>query len=215
MSDTSTAPPDAGVAPATTPTPVEPTTTPTQGATDPLASPGNLIADPPPAEPVVEAPVEPGPVEYKDLKLPEGIAADDASLGAFTAEAAKLGITQDKAEALLASVAPELVKQLTEPYRIWNDTQRQWQAEIKADPEFGGEKLAGHLTTISRVIDNPALTDPGFRDAVNATGAGNNPAIIRTLARWAALLSEGTHVAGAPAPQPKTVAQRLYPSMNS
>jgi len=46
------------------------------------------------------------------------------------------------------------------------------------------------------VLDNPELSDPKFREALVFTGAGNHPAIVRTLYRWARSLSEGGAVIG-------------------
>ena len=178
---------------------------------------GNILADAAPETPVVEAPAEPvkaEPVatEYKDIKVPEGIAADDPALTEFAAQAAKMGISQENAEALLAQVGPKIAEQLAQPYKVWNDTQAAWQGEIKADATFGGDKLAPTTQAIARLLDNPAFCDPKLREALVFTGAGNNPAVFRTFAKIAAILTEGQHVSGSPAVQTNTLSS-WYPSM--
>lgn len=96
----------------------------------------------------------------------------------------------------------------------WNKQQEAWQAEVKSDTNIGGDKLAGVLQTFSKVADDATLSDPKFREALAMTGAGNHPAVVRTLARWAQALSEGGPVRGGPAVNgsraPETLGQAIY-----
>lgn len=198
------------------------TVTTTEAAAPVEAAPlGNVLADAAPAAPETtqteaapaapEAPAEVAPVEYKDMKLPEGIAADDPLVAIGAEELSKLGIPQDKAEALLATVAPKLAEQLAAPYKAWNTMQQEWQGKIKADPDFGGDKLNGTLVGIAKVIDQFGGND--LRQALVATGAGNNPTIFRAFAQIAAHFTEGTPVSGAAASTRDALAA-MYPSMS-
>lgn len=177
---------------------------------------GNVLADAAPATdtpaaaPTEQAPADAGPVEYKDFKLPEGIKADDAFVKLGTEELGKLGLPQDKAEALVAAVAPQIAEQLAAPYKAWEKTQAEWQGQIKADPDYGGDKLNTTLVGIAKVIDQ--FGGNTLRDALVATGAGNNPAIFRAFAAIASHLTEGTHVSGN-VPQTRDVLADMYPSM--
>lgn len=73
-------------------------------------------------------------------------------------------------------------------------------------------------------MDNPQLTDPKFREALEFTGIGSHPAAVRTLYKWAQALTEGTAVAaggvppgvGAKGPdeaEARSAASRLYPNL--
>lgn len=223
MSETSAAPPGEAPAPLLS---SAPGTDPTQGQAEgapatPADEPASLLADAKAegetalaAEPEKPAePAAPAKVEYADLKVPEGIAADSASIKTFADTAQELGVPQAQAEALLAAVAPQIAEQLAAPLKQWNDTQREWQGQIKADKDFGGDRLPQTLATMARLLDNQALTDPGMRDALRVTGMGNNPAFFRSFARYATALTEGSHVGGAPPAAPKrTAAETLYPN---
>ena len=113
------------------------------------------------------------------------------------------------------------------PYQAWRDTQQQWIKEVKADP-FLGPRLSQVQNTISRGIDqiarqNPKLAD-NFRQAMDYTGAGNNPHFIRMLYEMASTMTEGGHVAGkGPSPagqrreggQLPSAAQAMYPNLPS
>lgn len=126
---------------------------------------------------------------------------------------------QKRAQALVDLYAKSLNAALKSQMDSWHKQQGDWQREIQADAELGGSKLDGVKQTVSKVLDNPALSDPNFREALVFTGAGNNPAVVRTLYRWARALSEGGAVTGMPAERNRdgsingerpTAAQALY-----
>lgn len=109
------------------------------------------------------------------------------------------------------------------------DMRADWRQQIERDPQLGG-KLEQVKTTIGRMKD--ALVGPlnsperkAFDDAMNLTGAGDHPAIVRAWYKAAEAFSEGQHVTGgspsihgqsAPgaAVQP-TAAQAMYPNLPS
>jgi hypothetical protein len=105
---------------------------------------------------------------------------------------------------------------------VWQETQEQWVKEVKADPELG-PRLNEVKTTISRAIDglnNPKLARD-FREAMDFTGAGNNPAFIRAFYKLAQMVTEGGHVAGGGpsaagqkrAGEMPSAAQAMYPNL--
>jgi hypothetical protein len=144
-----------------------------------------------PAAAPAPVPGSPPPALAPDqITLPEGFERDDASLGKFT-EIMNAELTpQDRANQLIALQA-EVMKGVSErANQAFIDMQQQWQDEIRADPALGGEKL-----------------DP-------ATGAGNNPHMIRFLHGLADKQAEGKPTpGGTPTPAPQAMEQRFYPSM--
>lgn len=178
-----------------------------------------LAAEKPVEEKAAVDPVKPepaGPVEYTDFKLPDGVAGDSDMFKAFSETGKTLGLKQADAEALVAAVAPELAKQMAAPLEAWQAQRTAWTKEIQNDPIYGGNKLDSHSVAIGRLFDNKDLVDPGMREALRLTGADNNPAIYRTFARLAAVLTEGSHVDGKPAVTPsRSAAQTLYPNQGA
>lgn len=147
-----------------------------------------------------------------DIKLPEGVTRSDGLVDAFLASAVELQIPKDQVQALLDKVAPAVNEKLAAPYKAWNDLKDRWAGEVKADPEFGGANLVQSMTMVRDVLKQHG--DPDVMAALDITGAGDHPAIVRTLYRMAKLLSEGGQVAGAPASaqqQPSGI-QKMYPS---
>jgi hypothetical protein len=111
--------------------------------------------------------------------------------------------------------AETLKKAIVQPYDYWRDTQKAWQAEVKADKEIGGANLQKNLSSVAKLIDSLGAKEAqDFRQALNFTGAGNNPAVIKALVKLAQAQTEPGLISGSPPPAPqKTAAQKLYPEM--
>lgn len=183
----------------------------------------NLVADPleepeidePVVEPEVKEEPEPEPaakIEYTDFTLPKGVELSAEDLDAFKAEAAELGLDQGAAQKLIDRHVKAVQAQGQQMTELWADTQKKWQDEVKADPEIGGAKLPEVRTTIGKALAEYGA--PGLKKALIITGAGNHPAMIKTLYNMARALTEGGHVAGNPPKakaKPDSLAAALYP----
>lgn len=137
----------------------------------------------------------------------------------------ELGLSNDQAQKLVEFYAQESQKDFEATMKLARDQNEEWQKQVKADPEIGG-KLDQVKTTISKAIDG--LGDPklakDFREAMDFTGAGNNPAFIRAFWKLAQKVTEGSAVSGggpsekgqqAPGQQPKSMAKAMYPNLPS
>jgi len=139
----------------------------------------------------LKAAEKPAPVEYKEFKLPEGVKFDEKKIAEFKTFAASKNLSQEDAQGLVDMHAAQLQAAAKAPYDLWNETQTKWRAEINADPVIGGANLAPAMIEVGRLIDH--LKVPGLREAMNFTGAGNNPAIVRAFVEASKLLpKEGT-----------------------
>ena len=151
-------------------------------------APTSLLGEaPPPAEPGYDA---------GNLSLPDGFKAEGEGFDAFSALMKTSGATQKTAQQLVDLYGKSITAALKSQMDDWHKQQGDWQREVQADAELGGSKLDVVRQTVSKVLDNPELSDPKFREALVFTGAGNHPAVIRTLYRWAKSLSEGGAVIG-------------------
>lgn len=138
---------------------------------------------------------------------------DDPLFTDFTNMAKETGLSGPVAQKLIDLAAKQSAAASQKLLAQWDKQQADWQAEVKADKEFGGDKLAGTLQTFAKVANDPSLSDPAFREALAFTGAGNHPAIVKTLVRWAKALTEGGPVSGTPAntrSQPATIGEAFY-----
>ena len=174
--------------------------------------PGKTAADgdKPAAEKPGDAPA------YEDFKLPEGVTLDKAGLDAFTSIAKEVGVPQEKAQALLDLYTAKMTDALAGA-KAAGDAATQarnagWQAQVKADPEVGGANLTANLSIAAKVIDQ--FGGAALRKALNETGAGNNPDIVRAFIRVGKMLSEPTFTRGQPVTAAKGLAESLYPSLS-
>lgn len=156
------------------------------------------------------------PIEYKDFTLPEGVKVDDTLMADFKSKAAESRLSQEKAQQLFDMHVQQMQAVANEPYKLWHDTQRKWQQEIKADAEIGGlnfeSKTTPALAEFVRVFGGDDAGQKSLRDAMAFTGAGNHPAIVKAIARAGAILMEGKTLSeGKPAPRPSNPADTLYP----
>lgn len=160
------------------------------------------------AEKPAEKTAEAEPVFTADkLVLPEGFEPDKTVLENF----GKIveGLPHKTAQAL-ADLYAQSVKDVEQKnLDAWKDTRGRWEAEARGwnDDEVKNAKfytsdktisgLDAMVLTVKKVLDNPQLTDPKFKEALEFSGLGSNPATIRTLYRWASQLVEGGPTAGA------------------
>lgn len=163
-------------------------------AADPSAA--APIADP--AKPA-EEPAKPGEVApldlaaYADLKLPEGLVADEALFGEFKSLAAEAGIPPEAATKLLPFAEKLATAQLTRFQEAataeFSKQQGDWVTELKSMPEFQGEALERNTAFLGRLMDE--FGSPEARAYLDSTGAGNNPAIVKMLLSMGQALVEG------------------------
>ena len=163
------------------------------------------VTDPPAAEtPATETKPEEAKTEavpefkFEALKLPEGLSVPDEAKSAFSEIVTKNKIPTEVAQSMMDLYAQQAQTAAAAQAKVWQDMNTAWQAEVKADKDIGGDKLPATLQRIAKVFDDPTLGVPGIREAMNLTGAGNNPAIVKLLANLAKVATEGGHIAGSP-----------------
>jgi hypothetical protein len=162
------------------------------------------------------------PVEYAQFTVPDGYELDADVAKEASGIFKTMGLNQAQAQQLVDFYTAKTTESANEPYEAWNAMQEKWVKEVKADPQIG-PRLNEVKTTISRAIDG--LNDPKlareFREAMDYTGAGNNPAFIRAFWKLAQMVTEGGHVAGSgPSPQGQkragevpSAARAMYPNL--
>jgi len=162
------------------------------------------------------------PETYATFTVPEGYTLDEAVSKEASAIFKAMNLPQAAAQQLVDFYTAKTTESANQPYQAWNDMQEQWVKEVKNDPQMG-PRLNEIKTTISRAIDG--LGDPklaqSFREAMDFTGAGNNPAFIKAFWKLAEKITEGGHISGnGPSPQGQrrqgetpSAARAMYPNL--
>lgn len=158
-------------------------------------------------------------IDLTKLTAPEGIQLKPEAVKELADVLVDAKLTpQERAQKLIDAHGAALKEAVEANFNAWRDLQKTWQAEIKADKEIGGDKYNASRAAITNAVTQIMGKDADATfEAFKATGAGNNPLIVRLMARIGNLLAEGTHVSGdAPgAAKTKSFAQRvaaMYPS---
>lgn len=170
-------------------------------------------------------PIEGAPEKYTDFKLPQGLTLEPKVLEEATTVFKGLNLSQDQAQSLVDFHAKQLQSATEAPFKAVTDLKQVWEGSLKStygkDIEPGGKVI----TSISRMIDSlPPVMASGFREAMDLTLAGSNPAFVAAFYELSQRLSEGKSVKGngpspggqkSPDAAPKSVAQAMYPHLKS
>ncbi len=170
-------------------------------------------------KPAEVAPAELPKIDYfadeGGVKLPDTLKMDDAQRGELATALDAFRVDPTKGAQAIIDQGVKAITQYTEQYRsdqwaVWNNTQTDWQNQVKADPILGG---AGHDTAMIAVGQGrnklASTHKPGseeftkdladFNEMARITGVGNHPTFLRMLHRAGKLFAE----AAPPPPDPR------------
>lgn len=205
--------PEATTEPVTPSTILETTLT-----TEPAAEPAkSLVNEETPKDDLTTVPAE--VITLENITLPEGITIDEPVMGSFLEIMNNAELTAQERVQKLVDLQSEVQRAAAEePGKVWEETQDGWRREAEAHPVIGGNKLAGTLQGVSKLIESyggDATEQKALRQVMDFTGAGNNPHVIAFLSRVAGkLVVEGGPVIGSPTSEASgaSLAQRMFPN---
>ena len=197
--------------PSPDPTPAPSMPTPGAPASAAAAQPSGASTVPAASAPSVLGADTPEPAPtYGDFKLPEGAVIDGESVKTASTLFADSGLSQEQAQKFIDLAVSREQAAAQKGVQAFVDLQTKWVSEIKADPDIGGDKFQASIASAARAIDRLAI--PGLREALDLTGAGNNPAIVKAFARIGQMISEDRFRPGngAPLAAAKSPAEVIY-----
>jgi len=178
-------------------------------------------------EPAAPAVVPPAVAEtYKPFTVPEGFTLNKEAVDAAVPVFKELGLTQDQAQKLVDLQVKREVEVSKAGQGDYASMREGWRKDVLADTNLsaGGKVKPEVLQTIGRAIDgigDPKLAGE-FRQVMDTTGVGDNPAFVRTLFKMASQLTEGRPVAAGgpsvhgqtpPGAKPTSIANAMYPNL--
>lgn len=119
--------------------------------------------------------------EKYEFKFPEGMTVSEATLSKFSTTAKEMGLSQDGAQKLMDLAMENATNQIKESVAQWDETRMKWVEELKADKEFGGDKLPETITRAKRTLG--AFSTPGLLEFLETSGFGDNAELIKLFAR--------------------------------
>ena len=161
-----------------------------------------------------EKPSEAGPSDggapdrYESFKDSEGREFTQENVGAFADVARELGLSQEKAQKIFASMAP--LAQRTVQSNVVSYAKR-WAEESRNDPEIGGANF-GRTTAMANAAYRQFAT-PKLQSILNASGLSNHPEMLRLFYKVGSAISPDTGVTGGSS-APTPTRHRRYPNSN-
>lgn len=185
---------------------------------------------PEPAKPAEAAPATPetppeeaAPPTYEKFNLPEGITLQEEQLGNYVKILGEHKAPQELGQKLLDFHLGEIARlqkaASDAQHDVFNRTREEWVDQIKSDPDLGGNRFHTALRTAASVIEQYGGTpeqQAELRAALNYTGAGDHPALVRLLHNIGKSLTTEARpvVATKPPAMAASKAQRRYAQTN-
>lgn len=126
--------------------------------------------------------------------LPEGMTADDAVSDAMNPVFKEAGLTQKQVDTVVGEYAKLVQKDQEARAGKVDETLTGWLDAAKNDPEIGGDKWDQSVKEANSVLDR--FGDDDIDAALQQTGAGAHPAIIRLLTRVGKAIADDTFTTG-------------------
>jgi hypothetical protein len=157
--------------------------------------------------------------ETYELVAPDGVTLDAGMIEIATPIFKELGLTNEAAAKLMpvaGQFAEKVQQQTVDALVAQGEAQRKsWLDASKADAEIGGAKWKESGEFAAKALDALGFKEGhAFRTALNESGFGNHPDMIRAFAKFGRLVSEDNQfvTTDAGAKVTKTALERLYPA---
>ena len=166
------------------------------------------VPETPAAKPDAPAAKAAVPEKY-ELKLPENSTLNAASVEKIASFAKERGLSQDQAQALLEREHSAVKENADKQQESLKTAQNAWLEQAQKDTEIGGDKFKENAELSKRVVER--FGSDALKKALNETGLGNHPELVRMIVRIGKAMSEDQLVLpGAGAGEKKNMADTFY-----
>lgn len=152
---------------------------------------------------------EPEAIGQYEFEVDEDEPITDDQLEEIAAYAKEHEMSQEAAQKLVDMQSQALQgfqKKLTADFEKTRDD---WKVQAKSDQEIGGEQFGENVELAKRVIDRFASEE--FKQAVNDTGFGNHPELLRVFTRIGkAMANDSLVVQGKESVKSKSIEDLFY-----
>ena len=147
--------------------------------------------------------------DVSELQAPDGFEMDEETLKAAEPLFKELGLDKDGAQRLVEFYAERVAAQGESAAAALAETTNGWMETIKSE---WGDKFDENVSVAAKAVD---LGGDELREALNVTGAGNHPAVIKFFHQIGQQLSEDGFQGSKPQASDADWMDGLYPSMQT
>lgn len=152
------------------------------------------------------------PETYEDFNLPDGMEIDKEALAAFSPFAKQLNLSQIDAQALVDYEIKRIEEFSSSQEQAWTDMQNEWRTATQSDKEIGGPALDQSLANAKKFLSVYGTSQ--LIEALDSSGMGNHPELIRALSRAGKAMGEDTLAIGGVSQTPRNPEDVLYPNQS-
>lgn len=153
---------------------------------------------------------EKSPIEYK-FEVGEDSPVTQEHLDKIAEYAKERGLSQEAAQKLVDMQAETLKTQRQGLVDEFKRTADGWRTTAQADKEIGGDNFNRNVELAKRVVDK--FGSESFKKALNETGFGNHPELLRTFVRIGQKMGDDTLVvSGATSNKSRPIEDLFYGS---
>ena len=152
------------------------------------------------------------PETYEDFTLPNGVEVDTKALEGFIPVAKQLNLTQTEAQALIDYESKRVEEFTSAQTASWNEMQTEWRTATQSDKEIGGPAFDQSLANAKKFLGAYGTNE--LIEALDATGMGNHPELIRAFARAGKAMGEDNLSIGGISNTPRAPEDVLYPNQS-
>lgn len=151
------------------------------------------------------------PDEYQEFSLPDGMEVDSDALEKFLPIAKEKNFSQEEAQAVVDIASDMVQKTLAQQYTAWEEKRDGWLDEGRNDPDVGGKNYDQSVADAKLAIHQ--IGGKELKKALDETGAGNHPAMLKAFSKLGKLLREDDFDFGSAQKEgKKDLASRLFPN---
>lgn len=158
-----------------------------------------------------------GAPEKYEFKVPDGVELDETLVNEFTPLAKELNLDNEGAQKLVDLYTKTRAADIQKLYDALAQTHEKWVGAAKADKEIGGANFDANVAIAKKAMNEASLGGgKNLVEALNETGAGNHPEIIRFFYRVGKLMADDKFDTGkGQSTSSEDKAKALYPSMKN
>lgn len=172
----------------------------------PSPEPTSTTLEPPKSETSLLNVEEPTPVgapeAYTPFNVGEGKTLDEGVFAEAAPLLKELGLSQEGAQKLVDFYAKQQQAAVDKLYSEFAETRQNWRKETEAYVGTNGRQIKADIgSALNTIFAKPDGTPNAerigqFRDFMDMTGAGDNPAFVEAFHKMAKLVTEGKAVTG-------------------
>jgi len=149
--------------------------------------------------------------ETYEFTVPDGMEIDTVKAEEFSAIAKDASLTQAQADSMVGLYIKSQQDMMESQTNAWKEQLTTWKEEATNDTEIGGVKFQTTVGNAKKALD--VFGNEKLKEALNTSGMGNHPELIRMLNKVGEAASNDSFVFGKESgAQKRTPAEILFPN---